>query len=195
MGNVILDMAMSLDGIIAGPNDEYVGLHDWFFDPVGRNREIVDESLATTGALIMGRRTYDMAAEQDAFVDNPYNVPHVVLTHTVPKTVVKGSTPFIFVTDGIESALDQARAAAGDKHVVIGGGANIARQYLQSGLLDAIQIALVPIVVGKGIRLFDKIDASPIELETTRVIDAPGVTHFQFRVVKDNKRKSSAHEQ
>lgn len=184
MGNVVLDMAMSLDGFIAGPNDEYVGLHEWFFELGGRNSEVVAESLETTGALIMGRRTYDVAAAQDAFVDNPYQVPHVVVTHTVAETTAKGSTKFIFVTDGIASALEQARAAAGDKHVVVGGGATIARQYLQAGLLDAIRIALVPVLVGAGIRLFDQIGLAHINLENTSVIEAPGVTHLRFRVVK-----------
>jgi len=89
-----------------------------------------------------------------------------------------------FVTDGIESTLKQAKAAAGDKDVVVGGGANTAQQLMKAGLLDEIQIHLIPVLLGAGIRLFDHIGTEPIELETTRVIEAPDVTHLRFRVVK-----------
>ncbi len=107
-----------------------------------------------------------------------------VVSHDVPEKVAKGSTTFIFVPDGIESALSQAKAAAGDKAVVVGGGANTAQQYIQAGLLDEIQIHLVSVLLGEGIRLFEHIATSHIELESTRVIKSPGVTHLKFRVVK-----------
>jgi dihydrofolate reductase len=188
MGKVILDMAMSLDGFIAGPNGADVGLHDWYFAPAGQvakgDAKVVAESINTLGAIILGRRTYDLGEQQDGFVDNPHTATHFVLTHEAPKRVAKGNTKFVFVADGIESALEQAKAAARDKDVAIGGGANNAQQYLKAGLLDAIQIHLAPILIGEGIRLFDHLGATPIKLESTRVIASPRVTHLLYSVIK-----------
>ena len=184
MGKVLLDMATSLDGFIAGPNDEDDGLHTYFFSPSGATAKVIEEGFKTTGAIIMGRRTYEIGAAQDGFVDNPYQVTHFVLSHNVPEKPAKGTTTFIFVTDGIESALNQARAAAGDRDVVVGGGANIAQQYLKAGLVDEIQLHLAPVLLGAGIRLFNHIGAERIQLESIRAIEAPGVTHLKFRVVK-----------
>jgi len=96
----------------------------------------------------------------------------------------EGGTTFTFVTDGIESAVEQARAAAGDKNVSVGGGAKTAQQCLRAGLLDEMQIHLAPLLLGGGILLFDQIDAEQIQLEATRVIESPGVTHLRYRVVK-----------
>jgi dihydrofolate reductase len=188
MGIVLLDMAMSLDGFIAGPNGDDAGLHNWYFAAYNgmndRSRAVIDESIQTLGAIVMGRRAYDVGDKEDGFVDSPYHITHFVITHYVPEKAAKGTTPFTFVTDGIESALEQAKAAAGDKDIAIGGGANIAQQYLRAGLIDEIQVHLVSLLLGKGIRLFEHLDAVQIELERTRVIEAPGVTHLKFRVVK-----------
>jgi dihydrofolate reductase len=184
MGKVILDMSMSLDGFIAGPNDEDGGLHDYFFSPSGDTTKVIEEGFKTTGVIVMGRRSYDMGAAQDGFVDNPYQVPTFVLTHAVPDRVAKGAEAFIFVTDGIESVLKQAKAAAGDKNVVIGGGAKTAQQFMKAGFIEEIQIHLVPVLLGEGIRLFEHIGSEPIELESTRVIAASDVTHLQFRMIK-----------
>lgn len=184
MTKVTLDMAMSLDGFIGGSNGEDRGLHDYFFSPSGATAKVIEEGFKTTGAIIMGRRAYDIGAAQDGFVDNPYQVPTFVLTHHVPEKAAKGAEAFIFVIDGIESALEQAKAAAGDNDVVVGGGANIAQQYLKAGLVDEIQIHLVSILLSEGIRLFDPVGAEQIELESTRVIDSTGVTHLRFRVIK-----------
>ncbi len=190
MAIVLLDMAMSLDGFIAGPDDEPGGLHDWFFPPSGSvtagDAEVIDESIKTTGAIVMGRRTYDLGDKVDGFVDTPYRVGHFVLSHDVPEQVAKGGTTFTFVTDGIESALEQAKAAAGDRNVAVGGGASIAQQYIEAGLIDEIQIHLVPVLLGDGIRLFEHLDTEHIELERTRVIESPFATHLRFRVVKEN---------
>ena len=98
--------------------------------------------------------------------------------------VKQGGTTYTSVTDGIESALERAKAAAGDKNVMVMGGANIIQQYLKAGLLDEIHLQLVPVLLGEGIRLFENIGTKHIELEKISVIDAPGVTHFRFRVVK-----------
>ena len=184
MGKVILDMSMSLDGFIAGPNDEDSGLHDYFFSPSGDTAQVVEEGIKTTGAIIMGRRSYDLGDQFDGFVSTPYKVPHFVLSHTVPEKPAKGETAFIFVTDGIESALTQAKAAAGDKDVVIGGGAHIAQQFISAGSIDELQIHLVPVLLGEGLRLFDHIGDRPVKLEKTSGVDAPDVTHLTFRVVK-----------
>ncbi|NJK81254.1 MAG: dihydrofolate reductase [Chloroflexaceae bacterium] len=185
MSIVLLDMAMSLDGYIAGPDDADGGLNDWFFDPSRHNAEVVAESLHTTGALIIGRRTYDIGAALNAFADTPYHVPHMVVSHTVPAQTATSPAPFIFVTDGIVSALTQARAAANGKDVVLGGGASIAQQYLRANLIDEIQIHLVPVLLGNGIHLFNRDSSTIQKLEGTRVIGSSGVTHLRYRVVKE----------
>ena len=182
MGKVVLDMAMPLDGFVSAPNDEDGGLHNYFFSPSDVTAKVIEEGITTTGAIIMGRCAYDLGDKFDGFVDTPYKVPHLVLTHRVPAKAAKGETAFTFVTDGIESAIEKGRVAAEDKDVVVGGGANIAQQYLRAGLLDEIQIHLIPILLSSGIRLFDH--TAPIELESTRVIESTGVTHLKFRVVK-----------
>ena len=184
MPNVLLDMAMSLDGFIAGPNDEDFGLHNYFFSPSGATQAVIDEGFRTTGTIIMGKRTYKVGAAQDGFADNPYQVPTFIITHHVPEKPATGAGSFIFVTDGIESALEQARAVAGDRDIVIGGGPIIAQQYLKAGLVDEIQIHLVSTLLGEGIRLFGLSDINPIQLERTRVIQGSGVTHLRFQVVK-----------
>ena len=132
----------------------------------------------------MGRRSYDQGAAQNGFADNPYQVPTFILTHHVPEKPAKGAEDFIFVTDGLESALEQASAVTGDRDVVRGGGADIARQYLRAGLVDEIQIHLVHTLLGNGVRLFDQMGAEPINLERSRVVDSEGVTHLRFRVIK-----------
>lgn len=183
MGKVVLDMAMSLDGFIAGLNHEDHGLHHWYFAPTEASAEIIDELIQSTGALIMGRQSYDMGAEQGGFVDNPYPAAHFIVTHQRPEKVAEGAAGFTFVTDGIESALRQAQVAAGDKDVVIGGGAKLAQQFLKAGLIDEIQLHLIPKLFGEGLRLFDQTDQQ-IELESTRVVASSGVTHLKFRVVR-----------
>ena len=118
--------------------------------------------------------------------DNPtFHTPCFVLSATAQEKIVKeGGTTYTFVTDGIESALALARTAAGGKKITVMGGANAFQQYLKAGLLDEIQIHLVPVLLGEGIRLFDHLGPEYIELESTRVIESPGVTHLRFRVVK-----------
>jgi dihydrofolate reductase len=206
MGKVVTGLSMSLDGFIAGPNDSVerpLGeggerLHQWMYDLASwRERhgltggntdtdaEVLEESFKNTGAVVVGRRMFDLA---NGWGDNPpFHMPVFVITHDAKEKVVKeGGTTFTFVTGGIESALEQAKAAAGDKDVSVAGGANIIQQYLSAGLLDEIQIHLVPVLLGDGRRLFDHIGAEQIELEITRVIESPEVTHIKFRVVKEN---------
>jgi dihydrofolate reductase len=182
-------------------------LHEWALalkswrEPHGRpggetnaSSEIMDESLNKTGATIMGRRMFsggegpwedDPNADAWWGDDPPFHHPVFVLTHHEREPVTKqGGTTFTFVTEGIEAALEQARAAAGDKDVAIGGGASVAQQYLKAGLLDEVHINVVPILLHGGVRLFDNLDDANVELEKTRVVDAPGVTHLSYRVVK-----------
>lgn len=179
MGTVLLDMAMSLDGFVSGPDGGDDGLHDWYFEPKGDASVVIDELLGDIGAMILGRR---VLGEQPEGFDTPYKVPHFVLTHTANPTVEKGGVPFIFVTEGIEQLVAQAQAAAGKKLVCVAGGAQTAQQLLNAGLIDEVQIHLVSRFLGGGLRLFDQL--APVPLERTRVLESPGVTHLRFRVIR-----------
>ena len=193
MGTVIIDMSMSLDGFIAGPKDddkpdrELVALdrlHDWMFPPKGNFQEIERERFQNVGAVVMGRRMFNLG-EEPWGDDPPFHMPVFVLTHNARDPLVKkGGTTYFFVTNGIESALAQARKAAGHKNVIVMGGANAIQQFLKAGLLDEIHLTLVPVLLGEGIRLFENIGTKHIELEKISVMDDPGVTHLRFRVVR-----------
>jgi dihydrofolate reductase len=201
VGIALVDMSMSLDGFIAGPNDDVEGLHDWLFNgdtPLtdrsasvlpGRegfrmsrpSAEVISEAFETTGAVVMGRRWFDVG-ERPWGDDPPFHVPVFVVTHRPRAELVKGETTFTFVTDGVESALRQAKAAAGAKNVSV-GAAKTAQQLLRAGLLDEVHIHLVPILLGSGTRLFEDVGTERT-LAKVRVIEAPGVTHLAFRVTK-----------
>jgi len=214
MTRVMCDISMSVDGFIAAPNqtlEDPLGeggeqLHEWVVGLVSwRERhgleggtanadaEVVEETVARTGATVMGRRMFSGGAgpwEDDPNADGwwgdepPFRTPVFVLTHHARETVSKaGGTTFTFVTDGIDVALEQARAAAGDKDVAIGGGASVVQQVLKAGLLDELQIHVVPVLLGGGVRLFDDLGTEGIKLESTRVIESPTVTHLRYRVV------------
>ena len=182
-------------------------LHEWAFElaawrePHGlaggtttSSSDVMKEGLARTGAVVMGRRMFSGGEgpwEDDSNADGwwgdepPFHVPVFVLTHHARESVPKqGGTTFTFVTDGIESAIEQARVAAGDRDVAIGGGASVAQQALSAGLLDEIQINLAPVLLGGGTRLFEQLAGTDVRLEGVRVIEAPGVTHLRYRVVK-----------
>jgi len=176
-------MAMSLDGFVNDRNGDVGRLYPDL--EALRKTEMLQEVIKTTGAVVMGRRAYDMA--EGDFTGYEFQVPIFVLSHDVPEKVAKGENErlsFTFVTDGIESAITQAKAAAGDKNVYMVGGANTAQQCIQAGLLDEIQIGIVPVLLGAGLRLFEHIGTEQIELESTRVIESPGRTDLRFRVVK-----------
>jgi len=193
MGKVTASMSMSLDGFIAGPNVSVKNpmgnggerLHDWMFSGKTESEAVAfeEQSFKSTGALVMGRRMFDLGVEP--WGDNPvFHTPVFVLSHRPRETVVKqGGTTYTFVTDGIESALKQAQAVAGDKDVTVAGGASAIQQFIKAGWLDEIQIHLIPILLGEGTRLFGHLDKS-IELETIQVTETPDVTHLRFRVVK-----------
>lgn len=203
MGKVVFNMTMSLDGFVAGPNDgPENGLGDggdrlfkWYFSgdteiPISdgnmvlkvspQSAELLKEAFETYGAGVWGRRTFDIA---QGWGGHPPGTPCFIVTHTVPQEWVYAGSPFTFVTDGVESAIRQARQAAGDKDVVV-CTASILQQCLNLGLMDEIHIDVAPLLLGKGVRLFDHLEIEPIELESIRAIGAPGVTHLGFRVVK-----------
>ena len=185
MGRVIAEQSVSLDGFSAGPNvavgngmgDGGERLHEWMFP------EFRVETLGTSGAVVMGRRMFDLGVEPWGD-DPPFHMPVFVVTHRAGAPLVKqGGTTYHFVTGGIEPALERARAAAGDRDVVL-GGADLIRQFVGAGLVDELRIHLVPVLLGDGTRLFERMGPEHIELECARVIGAPGVTHLTFRVVK-----------
>lgn len=211
MAKVRCDISISVDGFVAGPNpslEEPLGaggdlLHEWAFAaaswreshglPGGETNadsEVLQESIDSTGAVVMGRRMFsggEGAWEPDPRADGwwgddpPFHVPVFVLTHHARETLVmEGGTSFNFVTDGIEAALEQARAAAGDQDVLLAGGASIVQQYLKAGLLDELQIHIAPVLLGDGTSLFDRLGIEPLALEATRVIASPSVTHLRF---------------
>ena len=216
MTELILDITMSLDGFIAGPNqtlDEPLGrgggqLHEWAFatkafrrqhglegGETGADSDAAEETIRDTGATVMGRRMFsggegvwedDPNADAWWGDDPPFHHPVFVLTHHAREPQTKqGGTTFTFVTDGIESALEMAREAAGGKDVVIGGGANVAQQYLEAGLLDELRIHVAPVLLGDGVRLFENhAGLERPKVECIRVIGSAAVTHLSYRVVK-----------
>jgi dihydrofolate reductase len=198
MGKLISDISVSLDGYIAGPNDRPEAplgeggevLHEWYFreqlGPDGRPTRAFDEAMdqvrTSTGALLMGRRSYDIA---EGWGDEPpFHMPIFVLTHRAHPTVTrKGGTTFTFVTDGLESGVRQALAAAGDRAVgVHGGGAT--RQCLRAGLLDELILHVVPVLLGAGNRFFEEGEPNRVDLEPLSVHETLGVTHLRYRVRK-----------
>jgi dihydrofolate reductase len=204
---------MSLDGFVAGPNQSEENplgeggeqLHEWAFaleawrKPHGReggevnaSSKVLEESLENVGATVMGRNMF--GGGQGPWGDDPwdgwwgddppFHHPVFVVTHHARDPLPKeGGTTFTFVTDGIGSALDQARHAAGGKDVALAGGADVAQQYLSAGLVDEVQIHLVPVLLGGGARLLDGL-GDAVRLEQVEAIDAPGVTHLKYRAVK-----------
>ncbi len=204
MGKVATGLSMSLDGFIAGPNDglgQPLGeggerLFAWYsggdteyglpgtemvFRVSQQSAEMLREAHAGMGAFVTGRRTFDITNGWGG--SPPLGVPTFVVTHAVPDEWVYEGSPFTFVTNGVESAVERARAVVGERDVAV-GAASIAQQCIRTGLLDEIHVDLVPVLLGDGVRLFEHLGAGPIELESTRVIEGAGVTHLTFRVVK-----------
>ena len=204
MPNVIIDMTMSLDGYVAGPDDgpaDPLGKHggmaifNWYFsgstefrDPLfkpepGANLDEVRKMFDESGAFIFGRRTYDITNGWNG--RHPVNdAPVFILTHNPPPadTVPRGPSSITFVTDGIESAVRQAKGAAGARHVKL-GGASPGKQALSAGLVDEIIVHVAPYLLGGGVRLFDALEDG-VRLEKLSVTDAPHVTHMRYRVLR-----------
>jgi dihydrofolate reductase len=208
-----LNITMSIDGFVAGPkqseeNPLGIGgerLHEWLV-PLRAFREthgeeggeespsnaVVEGWFEDIGATVMGRNMFGGGPGpwgDDRWTgwwgdEPPFHNPVFVITHhSREPEEMKGGTTFHFVTDGIESALDQAKEAAGGKDVSLAGGADVAQQYLAAGLLDEVEISLVPVLLGGGERLFDNLGDADVELEQIRAVEAPGVTHVKYRVV------------
>ena len=214
MSKVQFDVAVSLDGYLAGPNprfEEPLGdggekVHEWMFrtatwerdhggggkgGATDRDDEIVRERTENVGAYIMGREMFgggpggwDESWKGWWGDDPPYHVPVFVLTHHPREPVpMEGGTTFYFVTDGIESALEQAKAAAGGRDVQISGGADVIQQYLRAGAIDEFQLHIAPILLGGGVRLLDGLGNDEIKLEVVRAVESPLVTHVKYRVL------------
>jgi dihydrofolate reductase len=201
MSIVTADMMVSLDGFIAGPDpsdpaDRGIELHRWIAELAswrkrqglqgGKNNidsDVVGEWFDATGAVVMGRKMYDDG--EAAWGGNPpFQTPVFVLTSRArPALVTDDGMTITFVTDGIRSALEQARAAAGERNVDVSGGANTVQQFLRAGLLDELQLHVVPVLLHAGIRLFDHLGEGLTRLERIRVVDGPGATHLRYRTL------------
>jgi len=214
MSKLRFEITTSLDGYVAGPSQSEENplgeggedLHDWVVilrvwremhgregGEVNASTAVVEESLANIGATIMGRNMFGGGPGpwgEDPWTgwwgdDPPFHHPVFVLTHHARERLeMKGGTSFTFVTDGIESALEQAREAANGKDVKVAGGANAAQQYLAAGLVDEIDLHVVPTLLGAGERLWENVPAGSLELEQVRVVEAPGVAHLKYSVVR-----------
>jgi dihydrofolate reductase len=185
MGKVVLGMTMSLDGFI---NDRKGSVERLYPDLLSlRDINPLKESIQNTGAVVMGRNSFAMSEDPDWFAGNyEYQVPIFILTHRPPKIHPKETRDltFTFVRDGIQSAVEQAKAAAGEKDVNVIGAASTALQCLEAGLADELHVDIMPVVLGEGLRAFQKIDARQIKLERIKVMELPGGrTHLRFRVI------------
>jgi dihydrofolate reductase len=212
MSRVRVHISVSADGYVAGPNQSEENplgeagerLHDWVValrawraphglegGEVNASNAVVEEAQANIGAEIMGRGKFGGGPGpwgEDPWrgwwgEDPPFHMPVFVLTHHQREPLTLSDTTFTFVTGGIEAALEQARAAAGEKDVLIGGGADVINQYLAAGHVDELELHVVPLLLGGGARLFEGIGPD-LELEQIRVVEAPGVAHLKYRVVK-----------
>jgi dihydrofolate reductase len=211
MGKVRFSLSMSLDGYVAGPEQSLenplgiggMRLHEWVFPleafrrvhgeqggEVNASTQVLEENFANVGAYVLGRNMFgggtgpwDESWRGWWGEDPPYHTPVFVVTHHAREPLVmQGGTTFNFVTEGVESAVEQAKAAAGEADVVIGGGASTVQQCLRAGLVDEPGVSLVPIFLGAGERLFDNLGDDPPVLEQIRAVEAPGVIHLTYRV-------------
>jgi dihydrofolate reductase len=211
MTKVKIDITMSLDGYVAGPNpsvEQPLGedgerLHEWIVGLAswneshggsggssGQDDELVKEDLRSTGAYVMGRGMFgggegpwgDEPWQGWWGDDPPFHVPVFVVTHHAREPLTLSDTTFTFVTDGIESALEQAREAAGERDVKVAGGASVDQQCLKAGLVDELQIHVAPLLLGGGTRLFGELDDGALGLQQAQVIESPAVTHLRYSV-------------
>lgn len=196
VSTVFLEITTSLDGFVAGPNvahgnplgDNGERLHRWMFGDDAHplsdaDRKMSARLFAGAGAVIMGRRTFDLGigAWGD---DGAFGLPCYVLTHRAQPTLIKGPTTFTFITSGLTTALKQARAMAGGKPVCVMGGASVAHQALRARLVDELRLHVAPLLLGAGARLFDANRCPSVELERLNATETPLATHMTFRVVR-----------
>jgi dihydrofolate reductase len=213
MGKVVAEITISLDGFVAGPNptlEQPLGqggdrLHEWavrlksWREPhglpggeTGPDDELVAESLRAVGTVVMGRQMFsggDGPWEDDARANGwwgdepPFHKPVFVLTHHAREPLVLKGTTFTFVTDGLESAIDDARAAAAEQDVLVAGGADTIDQAINAGLVDELQLHVAPVLLGSGTRLFDSVAPELPRFEITQVLESPLATHLRYRVL------------
>lgn len=198
-GKVTTGFSMSLDGFIAGPNEDFQHLFAWMASgdtdytlTIGdqeqklkiapESAERFDEAINTAGALVTGRRLYELTHGWGGH--HPMDAPIVVVTHRPAPSWVEEQWPVTFVTDGLESALEQAKRIAGGKNVTV-LSATLAQQFLNAGLLDEIHIDLVPFLLGNGIRLFEHLKVAPVALEDPYVSIGKGVIHLTYQIKKE----------
>ena len=201
MGNVITNLSMSLDGFIAGLDDDVRQVFAWYesgdtvFTMPGSERTFkvsrvsaawLEASTAQVGAIVYGRKVFDLTKGWGGHP--PLGVPCFIVTHQVPDAWVYEGSPFTFVTDGIESAIEQAKAVAGDANVSV-GTATTTQQCLEAGLLDEFQLDVAHVLLRTGVRLFESIGIEPIDLKAIQVIEGTGVTHLHLRVIKPNRER------
>lgn len=193
MGRTVLSMSVSLDGFAAGPDvtaEQPMGkggerLHEWLFHGGEADAAQARERYATTGAVVIGKRTFDVGV--GLWQDVPFPVPCFVVTREPreprePLTMKSGT--FTFVSDGLQSTVRQARQAAGDRSVLIMGGPTTGQRFVRAGLVDEVVVQLVPVLLGAGVRLFDNLGTDRIELERTAAVESPNVTHLTYSVLK-----------
>lgn len=195
MGIISTEFTISLDGFVAGPNDDISHIFGWYtsgdtdlsiegappFKVSRASAEFLQENWSQAGAIVTGRRDFDVS---NAWGGKAIlGLPMFIVTHSAPEAWIGPTSPYTFVTDGVASAIKQSQTAAGDKTVGV-GGTQIVQQCFQANLIDEIILHQVPVLLGAGIRLFDKLGPEPIKLEKLQVIDTPDVTHLRFRVVK-----------
>ncbi len=201
MGKVAFNITASLDGFVAGPNDgPDLGLgeggerlHEWALElaswreqhgyeggETNASSEVMEE-MGSAGAVVVGKRMFDNAHGWGD--EPPFHTPVFVLTHTAREPLTKSDTTFNFVTDGIESAIEQAKAAAGAEDVHIGGGANTIQQALKAGLVDEAHLTIAPLLLGGGVSLFEGLGPDDAGFELVRVLEGPKATHLKYRVV------------
>ena len=180
MGKIVWGMIMSVDGFINDRNGGLGKLYD-SFEP----NEEINAIMARTGAVILGRRTFNLAEADSYAVDYEFQVPIFVVTHHLPAKHPKENDQlmFTFVTDGVESAIQQAREAAGEKDVLI-LGVDVFRQALKAGLVEELQMAIAPIILGKGLRLFDHLEELEISLEKLRTIETQQQVEIWYKVIR-----------
>lgn len=196
MGRVIVTFTMSLDGFIAGPDDDVGYLLRWYrsgdtpfpvagtdmvFSISGASAELLREEWGQVGAIVTGRRDFDVSRAWGG--RPPLGVPAFIVTHQAPPEWTGPGSPFTFVSEGVPRAIEQARRAAGDRDVML-NGTSVVRQALAAGLVDALAIDVATVLLGRGIRLFDQLGPTPIDLEQTRVVAGGGVTHLRYRVIR-----------
>ena len=205
MGEVIVDISMTLDGFIAGPNDSPTNplgdngdqIHHWVYElaswrerhgmtggAVNADGDLLEEAFANTRAVLMGKRMFDHG-EPHWGDEPPFHVPVYVVTHQVREPLERIGTTFYFVNNGIMDALAQAQTAADGHDIAIAGGANIIQQYLKAGVIDILQVHITHTLLGGGVRLFDMLADTNIQLSKERLLDSEAnVTHLKFRINK-----------